>query len=280
MSTEERKNIESFVHGIAVATITKPSARDKQRAPGPSDLGDTCDICVARKLANFLGVGAYPKGDFSLKAWIGTAVHEKLERDLPSVYRHAQREITVQVADIPGVGIVSGHVDVFLPRYRALVDWKTSDMDKMIKYKKNCGPGAYTGNMSIGQRQELAKLKAMDEAGMLDESDLGRLVMLMSLSEEHTGGVPEKYIGQIMLYLYGLRSMGHDVEYGVLGFIPRDSNKITDLWITSCRYRPEVVQGVLNRAAHLAKLVKSGRIGDLKPHPECWTCSIKPRIPR
>jgi hypothetical protein len=279
MSAEERKNIETFVEGMAVATITKPSARDKQRAPGPSDLGDTCDVCVARKLANFLGVGAYPKGDFSLKAWLGTAVHEKLERDLPDVYRHAQREITVQVADIPGVGIISGHVDVFLPRYRSLVDWKTSDMSKMADYKKECGPGVYTNNMTIGQRGELAKLKAMDKAGMLNESDLGRLVMLMSLSEEHSSAVPEKYIGQIMLYLHGLRLMGHDVEYALLGFIPRDSNNISDIWITSCRYRPEVVQAVLNRTSALASLVKSGRIGELKPHPKCWVCSIKPRIP-
>lgn len=280
MTAEEQKKIESFVEGIAVATIMKPSARDKQKAPGPSDLGDPCDVCLARKLATFLGLGSYSQGGFSLKAWIGTAIHEKLERDLPAVYPHAQCEIKVKVADIPGIGAVGGHVDVFLSRQRAIVDWKSSDLDKILRYKKGSGPGAYTSGMTFQEREELTKLKALDEMNMLSESDLGRMVLLMAMSEKHSGGVPGKYLGQTMLYLYGLRAAGFDVEYAVLGFIPRDSNKISDIWVTSCRYRPDIAQGVLNRAAHLASLVRTGKIGDLEPHKECWNCSIKPRLAR
>lgn len=278
MTAEDQENIRSFVEGIAVATITKPSARDKQRAPGPSDLADKCDLCVARKISASMGLGTHTDRGFSLKAWLGTAVHEKLERDLPEIYAHAEQEITVDVADIPGVGKVVGHVDVFLPRKRTLVDWKTTDMKKLVNYQKQAGPGSYVHGLTAPEREELAMLKTMDRAGVLQESETGRLVMLMAKSTEHTGGVPQEYMGQTMLYLYGLRAMGREADYAVLAFIPRDSNNVSDIWVASCAYRPEVAQGVINRAAHLASLVRSGKIGELTAHPECFPCSIRPRL--
>jgi hypothetical protein len=103
-------------------------------------------------------------------------------------------------------------------------------------------------------------------------------VMLMAKSSEHTGGVPQEYMGQTMLYLYGLRAMGREADYAVLAFIPRDSNKVSDIWVASCAYRPEVAQAVINRAAHLASLVRSGRLNELSAHPECFPCSIRPRL--
>lgn len=278
MTAEDQENIRTFVEGIAVATITKPSTRDKQEAPGPSDLADRCDLCVARKISASMGLGTNTDRGFSLKAWLGTAVHEKLERDLPEVYAHAEQEIEVDVADIPGIGKVIGHVDVFLPRKKTLVDWKTTDMKKLVGYQKQAGPGAYVHGLVASERERLAILKAKDRAGMLMEAEIGEMVTLMAKSSEHTGGVPQEYMGQTMLYLYGLRAMGREADYAVLAFIPRDSNKVSDIWVASCAYRPEVAQAVINRAAHLASLVRSGRIGELTAHPECFPCSIRPRL--
>lgn len=278
MTAEDQKNIRDFVEGIAVATITRPSRRDKQEAPGPSDLADKCDLCVARKIAASLNMGTHTDRGFSLKAWLGTAVHEKLERDLPRVYAHAEQEIEVQVANIPGIGQVVGHVDVFLPRKRALVDWKTTDMKKLRGYQTQAGPGAYTQGLTAPEREELSLLKAKDRAGMLKEVEIGRMILLMSRSEEHSGGVPQEYMGQTMLYLYGLRAMGREADYAVLAFIPRDSNNVADIWVASCTYRPDVAQGVLNRAAHLASLVRAGKLDELKAHPECFPCEIRPRL--
>jgi hypothetical protein len=278
MTAEDQENIRTFVEGIAVATITRPSTRDKQKAPGPSDLADKCDLCVARKIAASLGMGSHTERGFSLKAWLGTAVHEKLERDLPAVYAHAEQEITVDVAQVPGIGLVQGHVDVFLPRKKTLVDWKTTDLKKLKKYQTQAGPGAYVHGLTAPEREDLTKLKAMDRAGLLTEADLGRMVMLMSRSEEHSGGVPSEYMGQTMLYLYGLRAMGREADYAVLALIPRDSNNVSDIWVASCAYRPDVAQGVINRAAHLASLVRTGKIGELSAHPECFPCSIRPRL--
>lgn len=278
MTAEDQENIRSFVEGIAVATITKPSARDKQRAPGPSDLADKCDVCVARKIAASLGMGSHTERGFSLKAWLGTAVHEKLERDLPAVYNHAEREITVDIADIPGIGMVRGHVDVFLPRKKTLVDYKTTDLKKLKGYQTQAGPGSYVHGLTAQERKELTVMKAKDRAGLLTEAEMGKMVTLMARSEEHSGGVPSEYMGQTMLYLYGLRAMGREADYAVLAFIPRDSNNVSDIWVASCAYRPDVAQGVLNRAAHLASLVRTGKIGELKPHPQCFPCEIRPRL--
>lgn len=278
MTAEDQENIRAFVEGIVVATITRPSARDKQQTPGPSDLADKCDLCVARKIASSLGMGTHTERGFSLKAWLGTAVHEKLEKDLPGVYAHAEREITVDIAHIPGIGLVQGHVDLFLSRKKTLVDYKTTDMKKLKGYQSQAGLGAYVQGLTAPEREELTKLKAMDRAGMLAEADLGRMVMLMSRSEEHSGGVPSEYMGQTMLYLYGLRAMGREADYAVLAFIPRDSNNVSDIWVASCAYRQDVAQGVINRAAHLASLVKAGRINELAAHPECFPCSIRPRL--
>lgn len=278
MTAETQRDIDKFVEGIALATIKKPSARDKQKAPGPSDLADKCDRCVAQKIANYLHLGSYVDDGFSLKAWIGTAVHEKLERDLPMIYRHAEREIKVAIADIPGIGPVSGHIDVFLPRQRALTDWKTSDVKKIDGYKKEGGSGIYTRSMTIQERTQLEKYKALDKAGALSESDVGRMVVLMAISERHSGGVPESYLGQTMLYLYGLRASGREADHAVLGFIPRDSNNVSDIWVTSCQFRPDVAEGVLNRAAHMARIVRAGKIDTLSHHPQCFPYVIRPRL--
>jgi hypothetical protein len=280
MTAEEQKNLRNFVEGIAVATITRPSARDRQKSPGPSDLADKCDLCVARKISASLGLGSHTDRGFSLKAWMGTAIHEKLERDLPAIYQHAEREIEVDVAQVPGIGLVRGHVDVFLPRQRAAVDYKTTDLKKLKGYQTQASPGAYTHGLTAQQREELARLKALDRAGALSQSDIGRMVLLMSRSEEHSGGVPQEYMGQTMLYLYGLRAMGREADYAVLVFIPRDSNNLSDIWVASCAYRPDVAQGVLNRAAHLARLVREGKVGELEAHPECFPCVIRPRLAR
>jgi hypothetical protein len=612
MSAEEQNILRSFVEGLAVSVIRNPSRRDQQKACGPSDLANTCDVCVAKKIASSFGMGGQVSEDFSLKAWLGTAVHEKLERELPRIYPHAEVEITVRIGDIPGLGVVEGHTDVFLPRKRTVVDWKglaldtklptptgwttmgeiqvgdelfdsqgrpckvlgksevhhrtcyritfedgkqavaddehlwavtsgegsratervlsteeirrtlklgngqsrhrvmnagalelpdadlpidpyvlgcwlgdgdasearickpdeglfelirgrgfqigkpqgsgnqtsrartihglrglladcdllhnkhippryfrgsiqqrldllrglmdtdgtwnkgrrkavfesvdkrmslgvyelaislgqrpvvnevrrtgfgkevtaymvsftpvhglnpflspvkadlvdvrfevrarqrviksveptltvptqcikvdspdstylctegmipthnTSDKAKIEKYKKQAGPNAYTLGLTAQERTELDDLKIRDRAGLLKpgDVDLARLTSLLSRSEANSGGVPPEYMGQTMLYLYGLRKMGRQADYAVLVFIPRDSNYITDLWVASCPYRPDVAEAVIRRASHLAEVVRSGRATELSPDPECWVCVKRPKFGR
>ncbi|MBD3004880.1 hypothetical protein [Streptomyces sp. 5-10] len=216
------------------AVVTRPSERGLQRMPGPSDLADPCDVCLARKIAHFLGIDPDPEDEnFSLKAWVGTSVHEKLERDLPKVYDGAQLEITVSIADIPGLGLVSGHVDSYFPERLALNDWKTGDLSGTFGVKRM-----------------------------------------------RTDGVKTAYLRQTMLYCYGMRQSGLPVEWANLTFIPRDSNRASDIWTATCSYREDVAVFALNRAESLVDVVKSGDRHTLEPDLEapCFKCVVLPRL--
>jgi hypothetical protein len=123
---------DTALRDLALAVIGMRSERDLQRMPGPSDLGDQCDVCVGGKIAQFLGMAEPAKRHIYAKTWIGTAVHEKLERDLPKVYGKAELEITVSIADLPGLGLISGHVDAYLPEVAALNDYKGLALDTKL----------------------------------------------------------------------------------------------------------------------------------------------------
>ena len=196
------------------------------------------------------------------------------------IYRHAEQEITVKIGNIPGIGEVEGHTDVFLPRKNTVVDWKSSDVKKIEGYKKTGGSGIYTQGLLAQEREEMEMLKSLDRSGSLPESKVARLIDLMARTKQHSGGVPIEYMGQTMLYLHGLRRMGRKADYAALVFIPRDSNYIEDIWVASCAYRQDVAEGVIKRASYLAGLVREGKLGDLTPHPQCFTCVIKPTLRR
>lgn len=139
-----------YVKSLFQATITQSSSRDVQRMPGPSDLANPCDFCVASRIAATCGISMkqHPS-HFSLKAWVGTAMHEKLERDLPRVYRFAQQEITVPIAEIQNFGKIKGHTDVFFPRKRAMSDWKSTDMKKLERIREFGVPTSHFGQTML-----------------------------------------------------------------------------------------------------------------------------------
>ena len=220
----------AFIRDLIRLTMTNPSDRDKQRLPGPSDLADPCDVCLARKIAASCGISD-PSGrdrNFSLKAWNGTAVHQKIEHDLPVVYKHAEQEITVEIAEIKGLGLIKGHVDLYVPAHRVMTDWKTTDLRKLKTY-------------------------------------------------QHTG-VPSSHFGQTMLYMLGLRKSGREVDTATLCYIPRDSNKESDIWVASCSFREDVAVGLLERAGRLTTMVRSGEAGSLVPEDGCFPCTVQPHL--
>lgn len=281
MTAEEKERIRTLVHGIGIAAITLPSARDEQMAPGPSDLANKCDVCVAKKIADSLGVGTHAlNDDFSLKAWLGTAAHEKLERDLKRVYPNAEQEITVEIGMLPKVGLIEGHMDVFVPEIRTCVDWKTTDMEKLKGYKAEVDSSTRTQRLTAKQQTDLEDYKTRDRAGLLHPEEIANLIDLTNLGEGGSGGVPEEHLGQTMLYLYGLRRMGRDAEYAALFYIPRDSNNVSDIWVAVCEYQSDVAEEVLRRANRLAEFVLTGNLKDLTPHSKCWSCVIRPRMRR
>lgn len=236
---DDQASTRAFVRDLVTATITMQSDRDRQSLPGPSDLANPCDVCVARKIAASCGIhlGNENGGSrsFSLKAWVGTAIHQKLERDLPRIYPRGDRmdpnfyqEVTVTIGEIPGLGTIRGHTDLYLPKIGSVVDWKTADIRKIKVYQN--------------------------------------------------AGVPASHAGQTMLYLRGLRNSGKRADKAVLVYIPRDSNKVSDIWVASCAYQEGIATGLLNRAQNLVEVVRSGQTGNLASDPDCYVCHVQHRI--
>lgn len=146
MDAETLKFLNRTVRGLVIDTITKRSERDKQVKVGPSDIGDPCDACLAAKF-KASGEEREFKHDeyqrkFSLKAWIGTAVHEKLEADF--VLPEVQRERKYDIWEIPGYGMVRGGIDDFYEDLGVWWDYKTIDMSKLRKVKLDGVPESHS----------------------------------------------------------------------------------------------------------------------------------------
>lgn len=141
---------QNFASSLVIATITQSSERDLQRMPGPSDLANTCNKCLARRIAPICGAD-FPQAasGFSLKAWAGTAAHQKLERRIPEIYTGTKQEITVTIAEIPGFGIIKGHIDMDLPEWSTMTDFKTTDLKKLALIQATSVPQSHFGQTML-----------------------------------------------------------------------------------------------------------------------------------
>lgn len=151
--SEDLETSRSFATGLILAVITQSSDRDIQRMPGPSDLSNPCDLCVARRIAGATGID-FPQtpNNFSLKAWVGTSVHQKLERDIPQHNAKAHQELTVRVGRIEGLGEIKGHVDLYLPEVATMSDFKTTDTKKLEVIRSRRVPVSHRGQTMLYMR--------------------------------------------------------------------------------------------------------------------------------
>jgi hypothetical protein len=234
---DAQKRVREYVRNVVLSTIMARSDRDLQSLPGPSDLADQCDRCLGLCLGRAIGVVPQSNNEsFSLKAWTGTAVHEKLERDVPKYFPKAIPESTVTVHQTEGFGTIEGHIDLRLSEVdyapneycSVWVDYKTTDMVKLRKYKSE--------------------------------------------------GVPTSHVGQTMLYGYGLRRSGLKADVACLVYIPRDSNRVEDVWEASCEYREDIAVRYLKRAEDLLRHVRQGNVYLLPSDPDCFVCSARRRF--
>lgn len=139
---ERRRNITKVIR----STMTQNSVRDLQKSVGPSEIGDPCGRCLGRALCRKYPELWWEEQDlrdtrFSLKAWVGTAVHEKMDRDMPSYTEELgqhSKEIKIPIWDLPGYGLITGHTDMFVDR--TVVDYKTKDDRTKIREIALDGP--------------------------------------------------------------------------------------------------------------------------------------------
>jgi hypothetical protein len=116
--------------------------RSAQKRIGPSEIGTPC----ARKLgAKIAGFDNGNDGGTSWRAFVGTAIHEKIETFFdaqnglwPDQQRYATEQ-KVEAGTIDGETI-DGSCDLFDMICGVVVDWKTTSQAKLKAYRRN-GPG-------------------------------------------------------------------------------------------------------------------------------------------
>lgn len=213
-----------------VATIIEPDDRDVQVRLGPSDLSNQCEVCLGKA---FLRETA--EDTFGLKAWVGTAVHEKLEREEKDPF--TRKEHKVVVGHVPGYGVIKGTCDRFDEMFHTAVDYKTADKKDIIKLKKS-------------------------------------FVILSSGAVQFLSSKLAGYYVQAMLYGKGYEDAGHKVEKVAIFFLPRDSNRIADRWYVEFDYRREVAEAALKRAEDIMVWVQDHGLDELESDPDCYVCSV------
>lgn len=158
INLEAQGQIRAYVRHVVTSTMMAKSTRDMQRMPGPSDLANECDRCVALSIGRAAGLVPHSNRQFfSLKAWLGTAVHEKLEREVPRYFPRAITESKVPVHSIPTFGDIDGHIDLRLEdvEYAASdtcavwADYKTKDLVMIRRYKTDGVPVSHVGQMML-----------------------------------------------------------------------------------------------------------------------------------
>ena len=211
--------------------------RDKQRKVGASNISNECTRCLADDL---LGIDR-PQGPYNMGAKIGTAIHEFLENHNSDPT--ALKEHHVIIGEIPGYGTVGSTTDLYLPDEGLVIDFKTTDRDKLKWYKR---------------------------ANEEEPSDYE----LTSISEARV--TIERYQRQAQLYALGLENEGYHPTAVQIVFICRDG-KITDTDIyglQAMEYDNEFAHAIFDRAAKLWAWLQEGNDPEQLPsHDHCYFCS-------
>lgn len=232
----------SDIYEAILHQLSKPSARDKQRKVGPSELGDLCELCLAEKL---IGVHKEEK-TYPLAPMIGTAFHAYLEDTVNLDYYLKESKVTV--GEIKGYGKITGTADGFDTKTGHVVDYKVVSMKK---------------------------IKAFSSATFFKADKNPEF-----FSDSMTEGQLKKYYYQMMLYGLGMERLGYNVKYASLILFPRDCTvqSVIDASHELCfKYNPDAGRAVLNRAQHIYKWATNNtdKLNELESFEGCYYCNFK-----
>lgn len=260
--------ISSEAARAALALFEEPTARDKQRRVGPSEIGDLCQRCLADKL---LGIFKDGRKGTPLAPLIGTAFHEYAEtleldkqfdlwdknHDPMWKYFHPGEDIErypglvlvetkVTVGEAGDYGVIKGTMDRFDVDHKHGIDWKI-----LTKKKAKALMGSY---------------RIASDGSLLADLDSQYYSTLL------------KYYNQLQLYGKGMEDDGFEVENLSLIIIPRDVSIETLQQATvelEFPYRRNVAEMVLTRAGSIYDWARNnlGNLDDLDSDPGCYYCS-------
>lgn len=232
----------SEVYDKILRELSKPSARDRQRKVGPSELGDLCERCLAEKL---LGVHNEERSH-PLAPMIGTAFHAYLENVVD--LRGYLKETRVEVGQIKGYGTISGTADGFDTTTGCVVDYK-------VLSKK--------------------KIKKFSSSTFFDDDHSPEF-----FADSITEGQLKKYYYQMMLYGLGMENAGYTVRHAALIMFPRDCTveSVNEASHELCfKYNRDAALAVLNRAQHIFDWANDNKdqLDELESYEGCYYCAFK-----
>lgn len=205
--------------------------RSVQRTIGPSGLGVEC----TRWLLHMLAETPEPAAPVGWYAWVGTAMHGRLEGILLGSEIQAlgpqPRWLVEQRVTVGQIGhrVIEGNVDAFDVPAKTVVDWKS------------------TGASSTKKLQAAIR----KTGGLAVESVVDGLFI-----RGFVGGWPSvKYRVQLQCYGLGMLLAGHDVERVMDIFMPRNAAGMNDIWFWAEPFDAQVAMAALDRASGLAELI-------------------------
>lgn len=263
------------VRHLAIELLTAPTARDRQRRIGASNLSNQCDRCLA---ANFLGDPR--ETPFTAKTWmgrvLGTAFHAVLEQriaehkqSIMQRFPNAVPERHVFFAEIVGYGPVGGTIDLDLgPEESHLIDWKGSTRKKLcilvdyIRSTQGLDPvyGRTHKAVKLSENEYEAEMKKMayKVQGYYGQQDLymhgsgRRRASLVLLNRDGTGyfDVPT------------------DARYD-------DPKAVHDVWVLSFDYDPAYAEALIARGQAIWTTLENGaKPEDFTSHEMCFVCGL------
>ncbi len=226
----------SQVKQMTVDLFLQKSERDKQYKVGASNISNPCTKHLAHDL---LGK---PEGEqkYWMGAKIGTAIHGFLESAIDSssddFLSGAIVEKKIHLGTLVGYGDISSKPDLVMPKLHHLVDWKTSTRAKVKKLQ----------NLVDGIKYDAASEFTL-----------------------------KKYIGQAMLYAWGLNKSGTRIDAITLVFINRDGTNENDIWTYTIDYDESMAVALWTRLENLWAELQDGTHPDNYAGTEhCFKCAV------
>ena len=221
-----------------LAKFKEPSARSHQVKIGPSGIGG-CPYCVGETLAHAVPE-VYPDlvhvPSSSYATWLGTMGHSGIEHEY--FYDYDDRIIPA----IPE-GISETKVHVY-------------DLE---------GYGSISGSIDLIYKNEIFDWKFMGKFGY-DK-------MCLAYRKDPTKIPDVTYRVQQMLYAYGARQKGFDIERVNVVVFPKHKSSWSDVRVFTEEYNQELVDAALDRLEKIWKIVQEGNLKDIPSSEDCYNCN-------
>lgn len=227
---------DSKIKELTVDLFKQKSDRDKQHKVGASNISNPC----TRHLAHDLMGTPQPESKYWMGAKIGTAIHSLLELGISNsdddIFADAIVERKITLGELDNYGVISSKPDLVLPSVHHLIDWKTTSRAKVKKLQ----------NLVDGVKDD-----------------------------EESKYTLQKYIGQTMLYAWGMNKAGTPVDRATLVFINRDGTYENDIWTYTVEYDESIAVALWDRLVSLWNELQNGSHPDsYAPNKHCFNCAV------